>query len=150
MKSLRIAIYSIIAIHFLRMTARKLLRPAPKLAMPPAAPGDTLESVTLGAMVRTDDKWAAFMVSGAATATISGPQSDWLHHAMFMASDCLIPELHGKDCEIRLCTWSPERKKPHMAPTEIARMFGLAGTQEARFTARFDSLVHQFNEAVCR
>ena len=40
-----------------RNLQRKLLRPAPKLAMPPAAPGETPESVTLGAMVRTDDKW---------------------------------------------------------------------------------------------
>lgn len=150
MKSIRIAIYSLIAIHFLRMTARKLLRPAPKLAMPPAAPGDTTERVTLGAMVRTDDEWAAFMVSGATTATISSSQSDWLHHAMFMASDGLIRELSGKDCEIRLCTWCPERKKPHITAPAIARMFGLDGTQKARFTARFDSLVHQFNEAVCR
>ena len=150
MPSIRIAIYSLIAIHFLRVTARKLLRPAPKLVMPPAAPGETPERVTLGAMVRTDDKWAAFMVSGAATATISGSQSDWLHHAMFMASDCLIPVLSGKDCEIRLCTWSPERKKPHITPQAIARMFGLAGTRESRFIAMLDSLVHQFNEAVCR
>lgn len=43
MKSLRIAIYLSILIHFLRMTARKL-SPAPKLAMPPEAPGDTQDS----------------------------------------------------------------------------------------------------------
>lgn len=150
MKSLRLAIYSLIAIHFLRVTRRKLLRPAPKLVLPPATPGDTPDRITLGAMVRMDDEWAAFMVSGAATATISVSQSQWLHHAMFKASDCLIPVLSGKDCEIRLCTWSPERKKPLITPQAIARMFGLDGTREASFTARFASLVHQFNEAVCR
>jgi len=150
MKSLRIAIYLSIAIHFLRMTARKLLRPSPRLAMPPATPGDTPEKVTLGAMVRTDDHWAAFIVSGAATATISHSQSYWLHHAMFTASDGLIRELTGTDCEIRLCTWCPEQKKPRITPREIARMFGIDGTREARFTALFDSLVHQFNEAVYR
>lgn len=150
MKSIRMAIYSLIVINFLRMTARKLLRPAPKLVMPPAAPGDTPESVTLGAMVRTGDEWAAFMVSGAATATISDSQSYWLHHAMFTASDGLIRELSGTDCEIRLCTWCPERKTPRMTPQALARMFGLAGTREARFTAMLGSLVHQFNEAVSR
>ena len=150
MKSLRIAIYSLIAIHFLRLTAMKLLRPAPKLVMPPAAPGDTPEKVTLGAMVRTGDEWTAFMVSGAATATISDSQSYWLHHAMFTASDGFIRELSGTNCEIRLCTWCPERKKPHIHAAELARMFGLTGTREARFIARFNSLVHQFNEAVYR
>ena len=150
MKSLCIAVYSLIAIHFLRLTARKLLRPSPKLAMPPAAPGDTLDTLTLGAMVRTDDEWAAFMVSGAATATISDSQSSWLHHAMFTASDGLIQELPGKNCEIRLCTWSTKMQKPHIPAPTIARMFGLAGTQEARFNAKFQSLVHQFNEAVAR
>lgn len=150
LESLYNAAYLSIVIHFLRLTARKLLRPAPKLVMPPATPGDTTERVTLGAMVRTDDKWAAFMVSGAATATISGSQSSWLHHAMFMASDGLIRELHGTNCEIRLCTWCPELKKPHITPQALARMFGLAGTQEARFIAMFDSLVRQFNEAVFR
>ena len=43
MKSIRIAIYLSIAIHFLRMTARKL-SPAPKPVMPPEAPGDTQDS----------------------------------------------------------------------------------------------------------
>lgn len=150
MKSLRIAIYASIAIHFLRMTARKLLRPAPKLVMPPAAPGDTPERVTLGAVVSTDDEWAAFMVSGAATATISSSQASWLHRAMFQSSDGFRQELSGKNCEIRLCIWCPENKKPHITAPTIARMFGLAGTQEARFNAMFTSLVHQFNEAVCR
>lgn len=150
MKSIRIAIYASIAIHFLRMTARKFLRPAPKLVMPPAAPGDTPERVTLGAVVSTDDEWAAFMVSGAATATISSSQASWLHRAMFRASDGFRQELSGKNCEIRLCIWCPENKKPNITPPALARMFGLAGTQEARFIAMFDSLVHQFNEAVCR
>ncbi len=150
MKSLRIAIYASIVIHFLRMTARKFLRPAPKLAMPPAAPGDTPERVTLAAMVRTGDEWAAFMVSGAATATISHSQASWLHRAMFIASDCFHQELPINDCEVRLCPWCPERKKPHITAQTIARMCGLAGTREARFIARFDSLVHQFNEAVYR
>lgn len=150
MKSLHIAVYSLIAIHFLRMTAGKLLRPAPKLAMPPVAPGDTLERVTLAAMVRTGDEWAAFMVSGAATATISGSQFDWLHHAMFTASDGLIRELPGTNCEIRLCAWSLDRKKTHITAPIIASMFGLSGSREARFIATFDSLVHRFNEAVCR
>ena len=150
MKSIRIAIYSLIAIHFLRLTARKLLRPSPKLVMPPAAPGDTPETVTLGVMVRTGDGWAAFMVSGAATATISYSQVSWLHHAMFTASDGLIQELPGKNCEFRLCLWTPKMKKPHITAPTIARMFGLAGTQEARFNAKFYSLVNQFNEAVSR
>ena len=150
MKSIRMAIYASIVIHFLRLIRRKLIRPAPKLVMPPATPGDTTESVTLGAMVRTDDEWSAFMVSGAATADISDSQSSWLHHALFMASDGLIRELHGTNCEIRLGTWCPERKKPHITPQALARMFGLAGTREANFTARFDSLVRQFNEAVFR
>ena len=150
MKFLRIAVYSLIAIHFLRLTARKLLRPSPKLAMPPATPGASPIVVTLGAMVRTQDEWAAFMVSGAATATIYDSQSYWLHHAMFTASDGLIRELAGTNCEIRLCTWCPEQKKPRITPREIARRFGLDGTREARFTALFDSLVHQFNEAVHR
>jgi hypothetical protein len=150
MKSIRIAIYASIAIHFLRMTARKLLRPAPKLVMPPAAPGDITERVTLGAVVRTSDGWAAFMVSGAATATISDSQASWLHRAMFQASDGVRQELTGKNCEIRLCIWCPENKKPHITAPTIARMFGLTGTQETRFNARFTSLVHQFNEAVCR
>lgn len=150
MKSIRIAIYSLIAIHFLRMTARKLLRPAPKLVMPPAAPGDTQERVTLAAMVRTGDEWAAFMVSGSVTATISYTQTSWLHHAMFKASDGFLQELPIHDCEVRLCPWPPDRKKPHITAPAIARMFGLAGTRETRFIARFDSLVHQFNEAVCR
>ena len=150
MKSIRIAIYLSIAIHFLRMTARKLLRPAPRLAMPPAAPGDTPDTVTLGAMVRTDDEWAAFMVSGAATATIFHSQVSWLHHAMFTASDGLLQELSGKNCEVRLCLWCPEQKKPHITAPTLARMFGLSGTREARFNARFASLVHQFNEAVYR
>lgn len=43
-----------------------------------------------------------------------------------------------------------EYEKPHITAPAIARMFGLAGTREARFTAMFDSLVHQFNEAVYR
>ncbi|MBR2305758.1 MAG: hypothetical protein IKA48_00855 [Fibrobacter sp.] len=150
MKSIRMAIYASIVLHFLRLIRRKVIRPAPKLVMPPAPPGDTTERVTLGAIVRTDDEWAAFMVSGAATATISGSQSDWLHHAMFKASDGLIQELSGKNCEIRLCSWCPENKKPHITPPALARMFGLAGTPEANFTARFDSLVRQFNEAVRR
>jgi hypothetical protein len=148
MKSLRTAVYMSIALHFLRKTARKLLRPAPKLAMPPAAPGDITERVTLGAVVRTSDGWAAFMVSGAATATISDSQASWLHRAMFQASDGFRQELTGKNCEIRLCIWCPENKKPHITAPTIARMFGLTGTQEARFIAMFDSLVHQFNEAV--
>lgn len=151
MKSLRIAVYSLIAIHFLRMTARKLLRPSSKLTMPPAAPGDIMERVTLGAVVRTSDGWAAFMVSGAATATISDSQASWLHDAMFHAPDGFRQELTGKNCEIRLCIWCPEHnKKPNITSRALARMCGLAGTQEARFTARFDTLVHQFNEAVCR
>lgn len=150
MKSVRIAIYTSIVIHFLRMTARKLLRPAPKLAMPPAAPGDTPERVTLGAMVRTGDEWAAFMVSGAATATISHSQAYWLHHAMFKASDGFLQELPIHDSEVRLCPWCPENKKPHITAPALARMFGLSGTKETSFTARFDSLVHQFNEAVYR
>lgn len=144
------AVYSLIAIHFLRMTARKLLRPAQKLVMPPAAPGDTPETVTLGAMVRTQDEWTAFMVSGAATATISDSQSYWLHHAMFTASDGFLRELSGTDCEIRLCTWCPERKKPRITATALARMVGLSGTRETRFTAMLVSLVHRFNEAVSR
>ena len=150
MKSLRIAIYSLSAIHFLRKTAGKLLRPAPKLVMPPASPGDTPERVTLAAMVRTGDRWDAFMVSGAVTATISDSQSNWLHHAMFTASDGLIRELSGKNCEIRLCAWCPEQKKLHISAPALASMFGLSGTQKTRFTATFNSLVHQFNEAVCR
>jgi len=150
MKSVRTALYALIVIHFLRATARKLLRPTPKLAMPPSAPGDTPERVTLGAMVRTSGKWAAFMVSGAATTTISASQASWLHRAMFQASDGFRPELTGTYCEIRLCIWCPENKKPHITAPTIARMFGLSGTQEARFIAMFDSLVHQFNEAVFR
>lgn len=144
------AVYSLIAIHFLRLTARKLLRPSPKLAMPPATPGASPIVVTLGAMVRTQDEWAAFMVSGAATATIYDSQSYWLHHAMFTASDGLIRELAGTNCEIRLCTWCPEQKKPHIHAAELARMFGLTGTREARFIAMFNSLIRQFNEAVYR
>ena len=148
MKSLHIAIYLSIAIHFLRMTARKLLRPAPKLVMPPAAPGDIPERVTLAAMVRTGDRWDAFMVSGAVTATVSSSQSSWLRHAMYSASDGLIRELPGTNYEIRLCAWYPERKKPYIAAPALTRMFGLSGTQEARFTAMVNSLVHRFNEAV--
>jgi hypothetical protein len=144
------AVYSLIAIHFLRLTARKLLRPSPKLAMPPATPGASPIVVTLGAMVRTQDEWAAFMVSGAATATISDSQSYWLHHAMFTASDGLIRELAGTNCEIRLCTWCPERKKPRITATALARMVGLSGTRETRFTALLVSLVHRFNKAVSR
>ena len=150
MNSLHVAIYASIVIHFLRMTAGKLLRPAPKLAMPPATPGDTPERVTLAAMVRTGDEWAAFMVSGAVTSTISSSQVNWLHHSMFTASDGLIRELPGTNCEVRLCAWPPDRKNTHITAPIIARMFGLAGYREARFIAMFDSLVHQFNEAVCR
>ena len=116
--------------------------------MPPAAPGDTPEMVTLAAFVETGDKWAAFMVSGAATATISKSQASWLHNAMFTASDGFLQELPGKGCGLRLVPWPPDRKKPHTTAPTIARMFGLAGTREDRFTARFDSLVRQFNEAV--
>lgn len=144
------AIYLSIVINFLRMTRRKLLRPSPKLAMPPAAPGDTPERVTLGAVARTGDEWAAYMVSGAATATISSSQASWLHRAMFKASDGFLQELSGTNCELRLCTWCPERTKPPITAHEAARMFGLSGTREARLVSRFDSLVRQFNEAVCR
>ena len=147
---IRIAVYALIAIHFLRMTERKLLRHAPKLVMPPAAPGDFPERVTLAALVRTQDEWAAFMVSGAATATISDSQHSWLHHAMYRASDCLIPELPGTGCEVRLCPWPPERKRPRITPREIARMAGLSGSRAAGFADRFASLVHRFNEAVSR
>ena len=150
LESLYNAAYLSIVIHFLRMTARKLSRPAPKLAMPPAAPGDTPERVTLAAMVKTGDEWAAFMVSGAVTATISNSQASWLHRAMFKASDGFLQELPTHYCEVRLCLWSPDRKKPHITAPTIARMFGLAGTRETRFIVRFDSLVHQFNEAVYR
>ena len=147
---LRIAVYALIAIHFLRMTERKLLRPAPKLVMPPAAPGDFPERVTLAALVRTGDKWEAFMVSGAATATISQSQNSWLHHAMYRASDGFIQELSGTDCEVRLCPWCPERKRPHIAAPGVARILGLAGSRAAMFADRFVSLVHRFNEAVSR
>jgi len=44
MKSIRMAIYASIVMHFLRMTAGKLLRTAPRLAMPPAAP-DPVEEI---------------------------------------------------------------------------------------------------------
>ena len=132
------------------MTRRKLLRPSPKLAMPPAAPGDTPERVTLAALVETEDEWAAYMVSGAATATISSSQASWLHHAMYRASDVFLQELPGKGCGLRLCPWPPDRKKPPITAPEAARMFGLAGTREARFSTMYDSLVRQFNEAVCQ
>lgn len=150
MISIRIAVYSLIALNFLRMTARKLLRPAPRLAMPPAAPGDIQDTLTLGAMVRTGDTWSAFMVSGAATAALSDSQSSWLHHAMFTASDGLIRKLPGRNGEIRLCIWNPKMKKPHISAKGIAKMLGLSGTREARFVDRFHSLVRQFNEAVSR
>lgn len=149
MKSLHIAIYSLIAIHFLRLTRRKLLRPAPKLVMPPAAPGDFPTRLTLGAMVRTGDRWDAFMVSGAATATISNSQATWLHHAMVTASDGFRQELSA-NCKLMLGIWAPELKKPLITAPELARMFGLTGTREDRFIDRLDSLVHQFNEAVSR
>lgn len=149
LESLYRAVYLSIIIRFLRLTRRKLLRPAPKLVMPPAAPGDTPVRLTLGAMVRTGDKWDAFMVSGAATATISNSQSTWLHHAMVTASDGFRQELSA-NCKLMLGIWSPELKKPLITAPALARMFGLSGTQEARFTAMFNYLVHQFNEAVSR
>jgi hypothetical protein len=147
---LRIAVYALIALHFLRMVERKLLHPTQKLVMPPAAPGESRQGVTLAALVRTQDEWEAFMVSGAATATISDSQLSWLHHAMYRASDGFLQELSGTDCEVRLCPWSPERKKPHIAAPGVARILGLAGSRAARFADRFDSLVHRFNEAVSR
>jgi len=148
MKSLRISIYILILLHFLRKISARTISPSPVPAMPPPEPGATTSHVTLAAIARyPDGSLHPFVFEMARTADLTPLQTEWLHREMFFRSISLNRFLTPANRELQLVIrGAAGNKTPAISTARLAAL--LDAPKE--FTRELDSLLDLYNRTVSR
>lgn len=149
-RQLYAAIYVSIALHFLRMTANRAIRPTRKLVMPPPEPDGERFRFSLAVSVETPGSFEVFLVNKACTAELTPGQFDWLFREMYIRSAELDTETMASCAKVRLVVWNIHGQKPSITALTLATRIHLPLDRIGSFLDRFHSLVSQFNQAVTR
>jgi len=147
MKSLRMPIYILIVIHFLRKISARTISPAALPAIPPAVPGEAMLTFTLAFSVTyPSSNHFTFLLEPAWTAALTVDQANALLHSLKPVSERLSKLLGKEILNARLCPWHipASTSPPVSSPQEVASALGAS----REFSRELESAVRLYNRAV--